>query len=60
MIQAAVQAHPRERLQTAGLSPDGERQPGLAAIRADEDALVTVLLNLLDNAYKYTPAEKRI
>ncbi len=27
---------------------------------ADEDALVTVLLNLLDNAYKYTPAEKRI
>jgi len=34
--------------------------PGLPPVRADEDALVTVLLNLLDNACKYTPAEKRI
>ena len=34
--------------------------PGLPVVRADEDALVTVLLNLLDNAYKYTPGEKRI
>jgi signal transduction histidine kinase len=33
---------------------------GLPAVRADEDALVTVLLNLLDNAWKYTPGEKRI
>jgi signal transduction histidine kinase len=32
----------------------------LPAVRADEDALVTVLLNLLDNAWKYTPDEKRI
>ena len=32
----------------------------LPAVRADEDALVTVLLNLLDNAWKYTPGEKRI
>ena len=29
-------------------------------MRADEDALITVLLNLLDNAWKYTPGEKRI
>ena len=29
-------------------------------MRADADALVTALLNLLDNAYKYTPADKRI
>jgi signal transduction histidine kinase len=34
--------------------------PGLPVVRADEDALVTVLLNLLDNAEKYTPGEKRI
>jgi signal transduction histidine kinase len=34
--------------------------PGLPALRADEDALVTVLVNLLDNAGKFTPEEKRI
>jgi signal transduction histidine kinase len=34
--------------------------PGLPAVRADEDALTTVLLNLLDNACKYTPGEKHI
>ena len=34
--------------------------PGLPAVHADEDALTTVLLNLLDNACKYTPGEKHI
>jgi signal transduction histidine kinase len=34
--------------------------PDLAPVRADEDALTTVLLNLLDNAAKYTPGEKHI
>jgi two-component system phosphate regulon sensor histidine kinase PhoR len=29
-------------------------------VRADENALVTALLNLLDNACKYTLADKRI
>ena len=37
-----------------------EVEPDLPSVYADEDALVTVLLNLLDNAYKYTPAQKRI
>ena len=32
----------------------------LPAIIGDRDALVTVILNLLDNAYKYTPDEKHI
>src|ERR1019366_6859476 len=32
----------------------------LPPVRADENALVTVLLNLVDNAWKYTPGEKRI
>jgi signal transduction histidine kinase len=35
-------------------------QAGLPALYADEDALVTVLLNLLDNAYKYTGDDRRI
>jgi two-component system phosphate regulon sensor histidine kinase PhoR len=34
-----------------------ERLPN---IKADHDAMVTVLVNLLDNAYKYTGDEKRI
>jgi signal transduction histidine kinase len=37
-----------------------ESEAALPPVHADEDALVTALLNLLDNAYKYTPAEKRI
>jgi two-component system, OmpR family, phosphate regulon sensor histidine kinase PhoR len=37
-----------------------EVTPDLPAIHADESALVTALVNLLDNAYKYTPEEKRI
>jgi signal transduction histidine kinase len=34
--------------------------PDLPAIRGDADALSTVLVNLLDNAYKYTNGEKQI
>jgi signal transduction histidine kinase len=34
--------------------------PGLPPLYADEDALVTVLLNLLENAYKYTGEGRRI
>jgi len=35
-------------------------QPDLPALYADEDALVTVLLNLLDNAHKYSGGDRRI
>lgn len=46
----------------------GERFPGLIldvspelpALYADEEALVTVLLNLLENAYKYSGDDKRV
>ena len=34
--------------------------PGLPPLRADPDALVTALLNLLDNAWKYTSGDKRL
>lgn len=49
-----------ERLQAPGCRLQVEMNPGLPPIFADQDALTTVLLNLLDNACKYTPAEKRI
>jgi signal transduction histidine kinase len=32
----------------------------LPPVRADRDALITVILNLLDNAWKYSGVEKRI
>jgi signal transduction histidine kinase len=37
-----------------------EIAPDLPPIRADEGAAVTALINLLDNALKYTPDDKRV
>ena len=37
-----------------------ETDPDLPSLYGDEDALVSVLLNLLENAYKFTPSEKHI
>ena len=34
--------------------------PDLPPLRADEGAVVSALINLLDNAIKYTPADKRV
>jgi signal transduction histidine kinase len=45
----------RERFQA-----EVDIESDLPRIRADPDALLTALVNLLDNAYKYTPNEKRI
>jgi signal transduction histidine kinase len=50
---AAAAVRERFRVET-------EVEPDLPTIYADEDALITVLLNLLDNAYKYTREDKRI
>jgi signal transduction histidine kinase len=55
VIQAAASLM-RERLQPPACLFEIEAEPDLPLLRADEDALVTVLLNLIDNAYKYTPA----
>ena len=58
VVDAVVEAV-RERL-PAGDAIDIDVAPGLPNIRADVDALVTAILNLLDNACKYTPGEKQI
>jgi signal transduction histidine kinase len=59
VIQPAMLAM-RERLREPERHVEVEVSPGLPPLWADQDALVTVLLNLLDNAYKYTGREKRI
>ena len=59
-VVASVVESAEERLHAPDCRFDVQVAPDLPPVRADEDALVTVLLNLLDNAYKYTPGEKRI
>lgn len=49
-----------ERFLQPGCAFEVNIEPNLPEIRADESALVTALVNLLDNAYKYTPPEKHI
>ena len=59
IVDAALDAV-RERFGSPRLRPEVEIAPGLPAISADADALTTVLINLLDNAYKYTGNDKRV
>jgi signal transduction histidine kinase len=49
----------RDRIPVAG-NVTVNVPPALPCLMADRDALVTALVNLLDNALKYTPADKRI
>jgi len=49
-----------ERFSASGCRFDVNVPPALPAVSGDHDALVTVLLNLLDNACKYTGRDKRI
>jgi signal transduction histidine kinase len=58
-IAAAAIAATRDRM-PAGCDLRQDIAPDLPMVRADSDALGTALLNLLDNALKYTPARKRI
>jgi signal transduction histidine kinase len=50
----------KERFQTPDCHFELDIPPGLPFLNADSDALSTALINLLDNAYKYTDGEKRI
>jgi len=59
IVAGAVEAA-GERFHPPDCLLDVKVEPGLPRLRADAGALVTVLLNLLDNAYKYSPGEKRI
>jgi signal transduction histidine kinase len=58
VVREALTAMPEQG--RGDCAPTVEIAPDLPAISADQDALVTALLNLLDNAYKYTPADQRV
>jgi signal transduction histidine kinase len=58
-VEMAVKAA-GERMQAPGCHLDVILEPGLPAVRGDRDALVMALLNLLDNAYKYSDGDRRI
>jgi len=59
-IAAAALESVAERFDRPGCTLAVDVAPDLPPVRGDRDALVTVVLNLLDNAHKYTGDEKRI
>ena len=58
IVHDALAAIPEERRREH--PPHVEMAADLPPVVADQDAMVTVLVNLLDNAYKYTAGDKRI
>jgi signal transduction histidine kinase len=59
LVDATVKAA-GQRFSEPGCQLQIEVTPDLPEIRADEGALITALVNLLDNAYKYTLGDKHI
>jgi signal transduction histidine kinase len=59
IVQAAIEAA-GERFREPGCELSVQVAQDIPRVHADLSALVTTLVNLLDNAYKYTPVPKRI
>jgi signal transduction histidine kinase len=59
-ILESAAAAVRERFAVAGCQFTLQSSPDLPPVLADADAMVTVLLNLLDNAWKYSGDNKQI
>ncbi len=49
-----------EKFEHAGFNFKMDIQPNLPGIEADEDAIVTALVNLLDNAFKYSGTSQHV
>lgn len=59
LVKVAVEAM-AERFKDAGCEIEVEIAPDLPQVYADEEAMARALINLLDNAIKYSGASKRI
>ena len=59
-IAESAAAAVRERFNTPGCRFEVRIAPGLPSVLADADALVMALVNLLDNAFKYSGEAKQI
>jgi signal transduction histidine kinase len=59
IVEGAITAV-RERFNAPGCQFETQIAPDLPSVVADADALVTAVVNLLDNAYKYSGEEKQI
>lgn len=59
VVVGSAVAAVRERFEQSGGGIAVALEPGLPELSADPDALSMALINLLDNAYKYTPTDKR-
>jgi signal transduction histidine kinase len=59
IIEAAVETL-KDRLQAPGCTLKVELAASLSPVKGDHESLVTVLVNLLDNALKYTGPSKHI
>ncbi|MCC6580266.1 MAG: HAMP domain-containing histidine kinase [Phycisphaeraceae bacterium] len=59
IVETAVSSV-RDRFTPPHAKLDVELAPDLPALHADKDAMVTAVLNLLDNAWKYTGEEKQV
>lgn len=59
IASAALEAI-REKFESAGFRLEVDIAPDLPSVIADPDAMVTVVLNLLDNAYKYSADDKHV
>lgn len=59
LVRAALEAM-QEKLETSGFEVTTGITPDLPLVDADADFILTALINLIDNAYKYSGDSKRI